>query len=303
MSRYALTEEFERLLGQPIVERGQNAMVRCPFGHEDRTPSLSIDLERGLWVCFSCGERGSIFSLAHRLEQEIDETSVLLRAYEATASPYYVEPPDFASQSEEYHQHAWRTQAPEVVRYIIHKGLSPKVFRHFKLGWTGKAISMPYYTDSKVSLIRYRGPDGFKWSEAGGSRIIYNVNDVRAKDIVILAEGESDTHRLWSAFDQSGNLWHNLGIGGIPGVGKGQPSRSTWELWLLEVMWAKRVYIAFDADEAGDSGAVTPLQILGDKGVRIRPTKGKDICDHFKNGGTLAELGLDEEDVHVLGTS
>lgn len=302
MSRFAMTEEFERLLGHPIVERGQNAMVRCPFHHDD-SPSMSVDLDRGLWVCFGCGEKGSVFSLAHRLNEEIDETALLLRAYEAAAaSPYYVDPPDFAAQAAEYHQRAWREQSPAVVRYILSKGLSPKVFRHFKLGWNGKAISMPYYTDERVSLIRYRGVDGFKWSEAGGSRILYNVNDVRATPVVILCEGESDTHRLWSEFDRSESLWHNVGIAGVPGVGKGQPSRPTWELWLLEVMWAKRVYIAFDADDAGDNGAVIPLSILGDKGVRLRPTQGKDICLHFENGGTLEQLGLEQEEVRLLAT-
>lgn len=298
-----MTEEFERLLGETIPERSVNAMVRCPF-HQDGSPSMSIDLDRGLWVCFGCGERGSIFSLAHKLEKEVDETGLLLRAYEAAASaPYYVEPPDFREKAEELHRHAWKTQAPEVVRYLVSKGLSGKVFRHFKLGWDGKRISMPYYDDEKVVGIKYRYPDGGKTNEPGTQRYIYNVNDVRGKPVVIFCEGESDTHRLWSAFDKSHPLWHNVAVGGVPGVGKGQPSRSTWELWLLEVLWAKRVYILFDADDAGDNGAVTPLAILGDKGVRLRPSKGKDVCLHFSNGGTIGELGLDEAEVHLLATA
>lgn len=298
MGRYALTEEFERLLGRPIPERSQNAMVRCVF-HEDRTPSLSLDLDRGLWICFQCGERGSIFSLARRLEQEIDETSVILRSYEAASAAPYVDPPDFRELADSLHAQAWKQQAPEVVRYLVNKGLSGRVFRHFKLGWDGKRISMPYYDDDRVIGIKYRYPNGDKTNEPGTQRYIYNVNDIRGKDIVILTEGESDTHRLWSALDGSGNPWHNVGVGGIPGVGKGQPSRSTWELFALELMWAKRVYIAFDADEAGDYGAATPLSILGDKGVRIRPRRGKDICLHFQEGGTLDDLGLGEADLQL----
>lgn len=300
MGRYAMTEEFERLLGQPIPERSVNAMVRCPF-HQDGSPSMSIDLDRGLWVCFGCGERGSIFTLAHKLEQEIDETGLLLRAYEAaSAAPYYVEPLDFRAQAEELHQRAWREQSPEVVRYLVHKGLSGRVFRHFKLGWDGKAISMPYYDDDKVVLIRYRSPNGFKWSETGGRRYLYNVNEVRATPVVVLCEGESDTHALWSQLDRSNPLWQNVGVAGIPGVGKGQPSKATWELWCLELMWAKRVFIAFDADEAGDEGAAIPMSLLGAKAVRLRPTKGKDISDHLLRGGTLGDLGLDEEALSLL---
>lgn len=299
MSRFALTEEFERLLGQPIIERGQNAMLYCPFHENTNTPALSVDLERGLWVCFGCGERGGIFSLAARLEQDINETDILLRA--TRVQDAYIEPPDFREKAEEYHRHAWQTQSPEVVRYIVNKGLSPQVFRHFKLGWTGKGISMPYYDEDKVVLIRYRGHDGFKWSETGGRRYLYNVNEVRATPIVVLCEGESDTHAVWSQVDRSNPLWHNVGIAGIPGVGKGQPSKTTWELWCLELMWAKRVFIAFDADEAGDDGAATPMSLLGSKAVRLRPTKGKDMADHLLKGGNLSELGLGEEAVSLRG--
>ena len=299
MSRYALTEEFEKLLGRTIPERGQNAMVYCPFHENTDTPALSIDLDRGLWVCFGCGEKGSIMSLAHRLDQEIDETAVMMRAVEAASQPY-TEPQDFRELADRYHEKAWKTQSPEVVRYIVNKGLSPKVFRHFKLGWSGKGISMPYYDDERVVGIRYRGYDGFKWSETGGVRYLYNVNDVRAAQVVILCEGESDTHAVWSTLDKPNPIWQNVATAGVPGVGKGQPSRATWELWCLELMWAKRVYIAFDADDAGDSGAVIPAALLGSKAVRLRPTKGKDMSDHLQGGGTLDELGLEDEDLQLL---
>jgi DNA primase len=296
LSRFALTEEFEKLLGQPIPERSQNAMVRCPFHMDDR-PSMSVDLDRGLWVCFGCGEKGSIFSLAHRLEQEIDETDVILRAYEAAAAaPYYEEPPNFADLADLHHRQAWSTQAPEVVRYLVHKGLSGQVFRHFKLGWNGKAIAMPYYDDDRVVAIKYRYPDGSKGAEKGSKRFIYNVNEVRSKPVVVMCEGESDTHAVWSALDRSNPFWQNVAVGGVPGV---SITKATWELWALELMWAKRVFICFDADDPGDRGADTAMSILGSKAVRLRPTKGKDMNEHLLRGGTLHELGLDEEDVQL----
>jgi hypothetical protein len=39
--------------------RGRRATGLCPF-HEDTNPSLSIDLERGLFHCFACGVSGDI---------------------------------------------------------------------------------------------------------------------------------------------------------------------------------------------------------------------------------------------------
>jgi hypothetical protein len=39
--------------------RGDRATGLCPF-HKDKHPSLSIDLERGLWHCFTCDMGGDV---------------------------------------------------------------------------------------------------------------------------------------------------------------------------------------------------------------------------------------------------
>jgi DNA primase len=42
-------------------------MACCPF-HEDKHPSLSINVEKGLFHCFGCDESGDIFTFRMRLE-------------------------------------------------------------------------------------------------------------------------------------------------------------------------------------------------------------------------------------------
>ena len=42
--------EFTRIQGR--------LMCKCPF-HADGTPSLSVDLEKGLWKCFGCNKGGT----------------------------------------------------------------------------------------------------------------------------------------------------------------------------------------------------------------------------------------------------
>ena len=39
-----------------------NWMCQCPF-HEDNHPSMGIDLNRGIYHCFSCGRKGKMESL------------------------------------------------------------------------------------------------------------------------------------------------------------------------------------------------------------------------------------------------
>jgi DNA primase len=296
MSKYALTDIIADILGHPVSERNQNAVVRCPF-HDDRLPSLSIDLDRGLWICFGCGLRGGLHSLATRLNAEVDDVEVTLRSYEAAANnPYFEEAPDFASLAEKQRGALYADKPDILVDFILTRELDPRVVKHFGLGWdrTGNRISFPYYRDGTVFGVKYRDRWGNKTSETGSKRGVYNVDDVVYRPYVILCEGESDTLAVWSRLTNSSlpaTVKERIGVGGIPGVAG---SKSQWETWALDFLWAKRVYVAYDADEAGDKGAELPMAALGDKAVRLRPTMGKDMTEHFLNGGTLGEYGLED---------
>ena len=58
---------FERLTGRRV---GRSGKARCPFHHEDRTPSLHVYEDPGQgWYCFGCGRGGSVYDLAALLWQ------------------------------------------------------------------------------------------------------------------------------------------------------------------------------------------------------------------------------------------
>ena len=57
-------------------------LVICPF-HEDRRPSLSLDLSRGLFHCFGCGESGGL----RRFTELVGEKPQLLGAPRSSKSP------------------------------------------------------------------------------------------------------------------------------------------------------------------------------------------------------------------------
>lgn len=44
-----------------VIPRGNNFIARCPF-HNEKTPSFSINNEKGLFHCFGCGAGGNIFT-------------------------------------------------------------------------------------------------------------------------------------------------------------------------------------------------------------------------------------------------
>ena len=58
---------FYRSLLPDLRENGKpETVTRCPF-HSDTHPSLSINLESGLYNCFSCGEGGDVFKFYQRI--------------------------------------------------------------------------------------------------------------------------------------------------------------------------------------------------------------------------------------------
>jgi DNA primase len=61
--------------GVHLEKRGKSWMGRCPW-HEDSTPSLSVDQEKGFYNCFGCGESGDAFDLVMK-EKGLDFPSAV----------------------------------------------------------------------------------------------------------------------------------------------------------------------------------------------------------------------------------
>lgn len=285
---YALTDSISDLLEQPIPERSVNAMVHCPF-HEDRTPSFSIHLEEGVWHCFSCGQGGTLKKLYRELGKGVDLNVRLYQAQRLAGSGYQ-RPTNFAAKANQFVRDA-RDSNEHYIRpirsFLGPRGISEASARTYGLGydWERKAIAFPYADlEGKVSGIKYRYRDGFKASESGSTYGLYGVNNVVGKGTIILCEGESDTLRLHT------ELGHLYGVGGTSGA---SVSATQWSRFGLHFLFAERIYLAYDADDAGDECAETAMSVLGDKCRRVRPTRGKDISDHLSAGGTVQEIGVE----------
>src|SRR5262249_2651126 len=61
---------FFRANVQRFRARGRRGTGLCPF-HKDRTPSLSVDVEKGLFHCFTCGVGGDIITFV-MLRDDVD---------------------------------------------------------------------------------------------------------------------------------------------------------------------------------------------------------------------------------------
>ena len=62
-------DDFIRFYSKYLVDlqqAGKEYKARCPF-HDDKTPSLSINPDLGLFHCFGCGAKGDIFKFYGKL--------------------------------------------------------------------------------------------------------------------------------------------------------------------------------------------------------------------------------------------
>ncbi len=90
---YDFGEAAAPLLGEAPMVRGREAFFTCPFcGKPQRKRKFSINVNTGLWCCWSCDERGSYRILTARLGQQGEAPSPRSRP-RAEADP----PPALAS--------------------------------------------------------------------------------------------------------------------------------------------------------------------------------------------------------------
>jgi hypothetical protein len=189
------------------------------------------------------------------------------------------------------------------------RGLPGSVADAFGIGYdeSRECLTLPYWDESIVTGIKLRSRDGSKYSITDSQYGLYNVSDLRGKAVVVIGEGESDTHQLWSRLQGlhdnvpsdgvHDGVAGQVGVGGTSGAVK---SDRLWQLWSLDLLFARKVFICYDADSTGDEAFAVAQRFLRDKAVRIRPpTEGHDVTKHFQDGGTLDELGLGAEALHI----
>jgi DNA primase len=279
---YDLEEQIVEILG---AGRGWsvNRMFHCPL-HEDRTPSLSVNLNEGLWYCFSCGEKGNYEQLCRRMGEPVDGDYRVIKALrDALREPE--EKRDFSYQTSRLVDVRRKERPYPVEHFWRSRFIRPEAVDVFNLGWDGirEAIAFPYPDiDGRVRGIKYRHRTGRKSAEDKSTFGIYQPQLAVGRSNVFICEGESDTIKVWSEINDD-----LQGVCGTSGAGL---SEAQWTSHATTFLFSQRVYLCYDADEQGDRCSEIAMRVLGDKCVRVRPTKGKDITEHLLAGGTIKEL-------------
>ena len=136
-----------------LKKKGKNHFAFCPF-HEERTPSFSVQEEKQLYHCFSCGRGGNVFSFIMEIEGLSFPEAVIKTAELADISldaslvdSVHQQRPQEDSEKgkliaiheaavEFYHHILMHTKIGEpALNYLINRGLSRETIETFQIGF------------------------------------------------------------------------------------------------------------------------------------------------------------------------
>lgn len=238
-----------------------NVKVVCPKCSQTRKhksdPSLSVDVDRGIWNCHHCGWKGSIDT---RPKKE------------------YVKPsPELKNLSD------------QVIKWFADRGISNQTLLRYKISEgveympqvseERNTIHFNYFLNNELVNIKYRdSAKNFKL--VGGARLTpYGIDvaiDNSSSELVIV-EGEMDVLAFYEAGIKTAVSVPN-------GASKGN-QKLEWLEECVELFDNKKIYLATDMDEAGIALRNELARRLGKENCYIVEFPYKDANDTLLHGG------------------
>ena len=176
MSKYdnSFTDELRQRLSVvdvvsrrvPLVKRGQNYWGCCPF-HNEKTPSFSVNEDKGFYHCFGCGEHGDIISFVMKSEN-MDFKSAITEL----ANMAGIKMPDFKQKSQQqlqdeenyikitdatakiYQDLLYQDIGKHALEYIKNRGFSDEMIKKYRIGYAPKNnIVSSHFANVKINKL------------------------------------------------------------------------------------------------------------------------------------------------------
>ena len=250
-----------------FIPKGGDCLVSCLNPeHADRNPSMRIDRITGIFQCFSCGHKGSIFTyfgetpnylqvrreLFKKIIREKRSESIGL-AFPQGSVPYTGD---------------WRNIKPETYKKF-------EAFQHHDPDYIGRVVFPVRNISGRIAAFNGRHTTGgtpkYMISPAGAKMPLYPVAEPK-QGSVILVEGIFDMINL-----------HDKGLDNAVCC-FGTKNINEDKLRMLSIQGVESVDIFFDGDTAGQDAAVIVKEMCERVGMTSR-----NICFKDKDPGGLTE--------------
>jgi len=281
-----LTEKGIYFLPNP--NKPSEVIVRCFSGmHEDKNPSLSFNLEKGVFNCFSCGFKGNTQQFFSGLG--ITETPTLTTKIGVKINKLRKKLETIREGSE--------VRLPEPIINITHsfKGISAKTLKEFDAFFTdsngfSEYVCIPIYQHKKLRFVegRYkvlnstsdmpkylRKPNG-----VSVSNILFPLDKITNFSHIILVEGLFDVLKL-----------HDLGYNNSLCI-FGTQNFTSEKAKLLDEYGCRKVTILMDGDAAGKNAAAKIAKLLDTRNIETNVVTLSDGLDPGSFNIEIAETYL-----------
>ncbi|MDF2636699.1 MAG: dnaG [Pelosinus sp.] len=188
-----------------LKKKGKNYWGCCPF-HNEKTPSFSVNPEKGFFYCFGCQSGGNVFNFLMKVESSTFFEAVKLLAKKLNISlPEKEKSPREQARDQElakiyqvnelakdfFHSCLTKTNYGKPAReYLSNRGISTEMINFFKLGFappswdklslafSERGIALDILLKSGLSAARTSG-DGIY--DRFRNRIMFPISDIRGR--------------------------------------------------------------------------------------------------------------------------
>jgi DNA primase len=254
-------------------------LLFCPFHYNVHTPACEIDKNNGMFICFSCGESGSIVDMVMRItNRNYFEASRLIhskrddvdieRVVQETIDTSLDHPEFDMDTIQRLHQNL--LQDSRAKEYFYSRNITDESFVNFKLGYSDKQdmVIVPVFDEfSRCLGFVGRSVEGKAFKNSVGlpkSKVLFNLNKVKRSSIIVV-ESSFDVIRLSQA-----------GFSAVATLGA---TVSRTQIHLLQ-QYAKNIVVCPDSDAAGKKMVDRIVGGVKNKAIDVVSLKGaKDVGD------------------------
>lgn len=275
-------------------------LIFCPFHYNVNTPACEVDKSNGMFICFSCGETGSIIDMIMRttnrnyfeamrmINSRKDVVDIEREVDQAIEAPSDL--PEFDMDLIR-RLHSSLMNNDRAKEYFANRNITQESAVTFMLGYSEKQdmVVVPVFSVENICLgFVARSIEGKSFKNSTGlpkSKTLFNINNVKRQKMVVV-ESSFDVIRLSQL--------------NIPAVATLGATVSKSQISLLQT-YASSIIVCPDNDDAGSGLIDKIVKNIKNREIEVvRLNKGKDIgdladneiLDTFNNAGNKLVLAV-----------